>query len=305
MYAGIQSSIWSNRFRTIVLIILFPIILFIAIYMVFLLLGSPEPTQETIYTFYILWPILFIWLLISFWFHKQILFKFSGAREVTRKEDPEIYNIVENLCISRWLPTPNIWIIEDKWMNAFAVWRDPKNSWIVFTRWLIQNLNRKEIEAVAAHELSHIINKDNLIMTVIVIFIWAVSTIWYILFRSLVFSRRWDARAKAVLFFIWLALVIIWSIVYPIMKFAVSRKREYLADAWAVELTKDNYAMISALEKISGKPNVASLEDENISNMCIEDPLQKQKIGWVRSSLHKLFSTHPTVEDRIKALKSY
>ncbi|UFX83060.1 M48 family metallopeptidase [Candidatus Absconditicoccus praedator] len=305
MYAGIQSSIWSNRFRTIVLIILFPIILFIAIYMVFLLLGSPEPTQETIYTFYILGPILFIWLLISFWFHKQILFKFSGAREVTRKEDPEIYNIVENLCISRGLPTPNIGIIEDKGMNAFAVGRDPKNSWIVFTRGLIQNLNRKEIEAVAAHELSHIINKDNLIMTVIVIFIGAVSTIGYILFRSLVFSRRGDARAKAVLFFIGLALVIIGSIVYPIMKFAVSRKREYLADAGAVELTKDNYAMISALEKISGKPNVASLEDENISNMCIEDPLQKQKIGGVRSSLHKLFSTHPTVEDRIKALKSY
>ncbi len=299
MYKWIQSSIWSNKFRTTVLIILFPALLFWTIFLVFLLTWSNYPLDETIGIFYILWPILLIWLLISFWFNKQILFKFSWAKEITRKEEPEIYNIVENLCISRWLATPNIWIIEDKWMNAFAVGREAKNSWIVFTRWLINKLDRDEIEAVAAHELSHIINKDNLIMTVIVIFIWIISTIWYIIFRSLVFSRRWDWRAKLVMFFIWLALLILWSIVYPIMKFAVSRKREYLADAWAVELTKNNYAMISALEKISRKPQVNTLKEENIANMCIEDPL------WDKASLHNMFSTHPSIENRIKALKSY
>ncbi len=308
MYAGIQSSIWSNRFRTTLLVIFFPIILVIAIYLVFVIIWDSTPLESTINTFIILGPILLIWLIISFIFHKQLLFKFSGAKEVTRKSDPEIYNIVENLCISRGLTTPNIWIIEDQWMNAFAVWWNPEHSWIVFTRWLIQKLNKNEIEAVAAHELTHIMNKDNLLMTVIVIFIWAISTIWYILFRSLIFTNAGggrDGRAKLILFLIWLVLIILWSIIYPIMKFAVSRKREYLADAWAVELTKDKNSMINALQKIAWKPQVNSLEDDNIANMCIEDPVQSQKISGIKKSLHKLFSTHPPIEDRIKALESY
>ncbi len=307
MYAWLQSSIWSNRFKTTLLIIAFPIALFAVIYIVFLILWSFDPLQDTIFAFYILWPILIIWLLISFYFHKQILFKFSWAEEITRQSHPQIYNIVEDLCISRGLPTPNIWIIKDKWMNAFAVGWKPEKSWIVFTSWLLDNLNKQEIQAVAAHELSHIINKDNLLMTVIIIFIWAISAIWYILLRSMLYSGggRRDWRAVLVVSALWIALIILWSIVYPLMKFTLSRKREYLADAGAVELTKDNYAMISALQKISKQSHIRSLEEESIANMCIEDPLQKQKMSSLRKTFHNLFSTHPSVEDRVLALKSY
>ncbi len=306
MYHWIQSSIWSNSFRSIVLVIFFPIILFFAVYLVFSLVWEDKALESTIYTFYIIWPVLIIWLLISFYFHKQLLFKFSWAKEITRKENPEIYNIVENLCISRWLKTPKIGIIEEKWMNAFAAWWNPENAWIVFTTGLLDSLEKKEIESVAAHELSHVINKDNLLMTVLVIFIWAISSIGYIILRSMIYSgwsNKWW-KGKIIILLIWLMFIIIWSIIYPLMKLTISRKREYLADAWAVELTKDKYSMISALKKISKKANI-ELEDESMASMYIWDPIKKEKKSWFRKYFHNLFSTHPSIEDRIKALESY
>lgn len=122
-------------------------------------------------------PILLVWCLISFAFHRQIIFAFSGAKPLERRICPDVYNIVENLCISRGLPMPQIGILEDDSMNAFAVGWRPKNAWIVFSRGLLNTLNKKEVEAVAAHELTHIINRDSLLMVVVICFIGAIATI--------------------------------------------------------------------------------------------------------------------------------
>lgn len=129
-------------------------------------------------------PFMFLWLLIWIYFQKQIIFSFTWSKEIERKDNPKIYNIVENLAISRWLPVPKIWIIEDSSMNAFATWWSPKNSYIVFSRWLIEKLSDKEIEAVAWHEMTHIINRDVKVMVIINVFIWMIWTVWYIMLRS-------------------------------------------------------------------------------------------------------------------------
>ena len=249
--------------------------------------------QETGEILVVLWPVIMIWILIAFFFQRQLIFSFSGAKPITRQEHPEIYNIVENLCISRGLPTPKIWIINQEWMNAFALGRRASDSRIVFTTGLLEKLDKREIEAVAAHELTHIINKDTLLMLVIVLYIWAISIIGEILIRT--GRGKWNGKGKNILPLIGLALMILWYLLYPLIRLAISRKREYLADAGSVQLTKDNQAMISALKKINQKPEI-ELKNKEMSAMFIENPLD---------NAFSIFQTHPSIEDRIKALENY
>ena len=200
---GVQSAIWSNRSKTTLLILLFPVLVFSLVWGALFLFSffdtrhtffsatvensTPIWGQVTLLTLQIfsyLLPILLIWCLISFYFHRQLIFRFSQAREINRKDYPKIYNIVENLCISRGLPTPNIGILDDASKNAFAVGWNPKDAWIVFSSGILDTLSDSEIEAVAAHELTHIMNKDGLLLTTIIVFIGAIGIIGEILFRS-------------------------------------------------------------------------------------------------------------------------
>ena len=201
--------------------------------------------------------------------------------------------MIENLCISRGLPTPRIGIIETPGMNAFALGWRPKDSWIVFTRGLLNALEKSEIEAVAGHELTHIINKDSLLMLVMVLYIGAISLLGETLLRS--GGRGGNSKNKNVLPLIGLVLLMLGYLFYPLVKLAISRKREYLADAGSVELTKDNQAMISALRKISARPEV-KLDNKEMAAMFIVNPFKK---------MSSLFQTHPSIEDRIKALEHY
>ena len=201
--------------------------------------------------------------------------------------------MIENLCISRGLPTPRIGIIETPGMNAFALGWRPKDSWIVFTRGLLNALEKSEIEDVAGHELTHIINKDSLLMLVMVLYIGAISLLGEILLRS--GGRGGNSKNKNVLPLIGLVLLMLGYLFYPLVKLAISRKREYLADAGSVELTKDNQAMISALRKISARPEV-KLDNKEMAAMFIVNPFKK---------MSSLFQTHPSIEDRIKALEHY
>lgn len=304
----LQTSIWENRLKTLYLISLMPIIAFLSIVLwyYFTYGNFNESVINSILnsSFFSL-PIIFIWLFIAIYFQKQIIFSFSGAKEISRKELPEIYNLVENLCISRWLPTPKIWILEDDSMNAFATWWGQKNARIVFSRGLLNKLEKNEIEAVAAHELTHIINEDIKIMVVATVFIWIIGTIWEILLRTAKSSSK-SSNSKwwNPLPVIWLILYLVSIIILPLINLAISRKREFLADAWAVELTKDKYAMIQALEKISTDSTIESIKKVSVAQMCIEDPFMK-KAKWVTDFFGNLFSTHPSIESRIQALKNY
>jgi len=313
MYKWIHTSTGENKFKSILLLILFPGFLYLIVNIIFMfLLLNQEENLLTLWEarknglymtndiFFLLWPIIILRGIISFIFYRQIIFKFSWAKAVTRKEYPEIYNIVENLCISKWLPTPNIGIIDDESMNAFATGRNTKHAWIVFSKWLLNKLNKQEIEAVAAHELTHIINKDSLMMIVIVVFVWIIGTLGQILIRTSTSSKneKWGNALPL----IGLGLLILWYIIYPLIQLALSRKREYLADAGSVYLTKDKNAMISALQKISQDPVIDSIQKDTVAAMCIESPFAKKK---KRGFFSNLLSTHPTIENRIKALQNY
>jgi heat shock protein HtpX len=244
-------------------------------------------------------PIVFLWVLIGSMFQKRLIFWYTWAKDVTRKEYPEIYNIVENLCISRAIPMPKIGIIEDQSMNAFATWWNPEKSRVVFSTWLLDQLDKNEIEAVAWHELTHIMNWDVKNMVIINVFIWAIGTIWYILMRT---GWRWS-KGKNPLPIIWFALYLIALILFPLVNMAISRKKEFIADAWSVDLTHNKDAMISALRKISGDPEIDWVKKQttSVAAMFIENPLSNKK-KWRRA---RMMATHPSVEDRIAALEMY
>ena len=302
----IQQSISSNKTKTILLLICFPVLLYLITYIVMSIIptwesASQNATNAIDIALTVSIIVTIIWT-IALFIQKKIIFNYTWTKELERKDNPRIYNIVENLCISKWLKTPKIWIIQDNSMNAFATWRSDKDSRVVFTTWLINRLDDREIAAVAWHELTHIANRDCRLMAVIVVYIWILTTIWSYIFRWWVYwgssSSKW--KFKAILPLIWIICLVLWYIFYPLIRLAISRKREYLADAWSVLLTRDRDAMISALQKISTDSTVESIQRDTVAAMCIENPLGKIKQGFAN-----LLSTHPSVEDRIAALKNY
>lgn len=300
----IQQSISSNKTKTILLLICFPVLLYLITYIVMLIIptwesASQNATNAINIALTVSIIVTIIWT-ISLFAQKKIIFNYTWAKELQRKDNPRIYNIVENLCISKWLKTPKIWIIQDNSMNAFATWRSEKDSRVVFTTWLIDRLETREIEAVAGHELTHIANRDCRLMAVIVVYIWILTTIWSYIIRRWWLGNNSKWKSRSILPLIWIICLVLWYIFYPLIRLAISRKREYLADAWSVLITKDRDAMISALQKISTDSTVESIQRDTVAAMCIENPLWKIKKGF-----SNLLSTHPSIEDRIAALKNY
>jgi len=318
-YLWIQSSIRANRTKTILLTLLFPIFLFVLILLVFGIeafsrwftrdhLGFWGYIAESAgMSMVIVIPILVIWFVIAFALHRQLIFKFSGAKPIDRKSHPEIFNIVENLCISRGLPTPNIGIMEDTSLNAFATWWKPGKSRIVFSKGILDTLDKKEIEAVAGHELTHIMNKDTLLMVCIVVFIGILGTLGEILIRSAgrAGGGKNSSKSALPLLGIGLGLIILGYLIFPVIRLAISRKREFLADAGSVELTKDKNAMISALQKISQDARIESIKKQTVAAMCIETPFKKNTKTHKIKRFHNMLSSHPPIEKRIETLKNY
>jgi len=248
-------------------------------------------------TFRIVIVIMLIWGFVSFYFQKDIMFWFSWAKPVTRKQNPKIYNIVENLCISRGIQPPKVGIIEDDSLNAFATGRKMDDSRIVFTRGLLNTLNDREIEAVAGHELTHLLNKDCKLMFVGTVVVGVISLIGEILIRT---TSRKDENGKGnILVLVGFAFIILWYLIYPLLRLAISRKKEFLADLGSVELTHNGEAMISALEKISGRSEVKG-SNKQIAMFYIETPTENRK-----KESSSLFDTHPSIDERIDAIKAY
>ncbi len=239
---------------------------------------------------------------ISYWKSDTIVLKMSNAIEAPESEYPELHNLVENLAITTGLPKPDIYIINDGQPNAFATGRNPKNSVIAVTRGLIERLERNELEAVVAHELSHIQNRDVLVSTVAVVLAGAIALLSRIFLRSMLFGRRRRSNNKGNGLGIIIAVVV--AILAPVfammLRFAVSRKREYLADSSAVLMTRYPDGLASALEKISSYPNSMESANEATANLFIANPLRgDENKGFIK----KLFMTHPPIEERIKKLR--
>lgn len=233
----------------------------------------------------------------SFWFSDKIVLALSSAKLIEKQDNPELYRLVENLCIASGLPFPKIYIIQDNQPNAFATGRDENHAVIAVTSGLLEKLERVELEGVIAHELSHIGNKDMLLGSVMVALFGLVSNISNYFLRINFRSRRDSSRNKnSVLVIFGILVAIIAPLIASLVRFAISRQREFLADASAALLTRYPEGLASALEKISVYPESLKSASSATSHLYIANPLRGETIS-------SLFMTHPPVEERIRILR--
>ena len=250
--------------------------------------------------------------LFSYYFADSITLAVSKAQEVDKAANPQLYNIVENLCIAAGIATPKIYIIVDSAPNAFATGRDPKHAVICYTSGILQKLNKTELEGVTAHELSHIGNYDIRLMTLVVVLVGMVTLLsnWFLRFSF--FGGRRNSKDSGnlgmILFAAGILLAVLSPIIATIIKLAVSRQREYLADASGALLTRYPEGLASALEKISAD-TVPLVEANNATaHLYIVNPFHQDRaatsadhgsVGWFSG----LFNTHPPIADRIERLR--
>jgi heat shock protein HtpX len=231
----------------------------------------------------------------SYWFSDKMVLKMTGAKEVSRENLKDLYEIVDNLAITAGLPTPKIYVIDDPALNAFATGRNPEHGVIVFTRGLLERLNEEEIRGVAAHEMAHIGNRDILLGTVAVIFTSIIGMVSHMLYFAGGDDRE---QSNPIVMIIGLLLLILAPILATILQLAISRKREFLADATGAMLTRYPEGLASALEKISSDARPVTTASDTTAHLFIANPL-KQKT----TMMSKLFMTHPPVDERIARLR--
>jgi heat shock protein HtpX len=248
-----------------------------------------------------------LWILVAYQFHQSMIDAVVGARPVTRREEPRLYNILENLCISRGIPMPTLRIAEDEALNAFATGMNQKQYSITVTRGLMQALDDQELEAVLGHELTHIRNGDVRMMVIAVVIAGVISFFGEMIFRLFFQSafyggfggrRRGDGERRGgagLAVVIAIVLIVVAWLLSIVIRFALSRRREFLADAGAVELTKNPDAMISALRKIENRGELHAANSA-VMEMCVDNP---------REGFSDIFATHPSIDARVEALVKY
>jgi len=242
----------------------------------------------------------------SYWQSDKIVIMTTGAKPLSDQAAPELHNIVENLAITAGIPKPRIYIVDAPQPNAFATGRDPEHAIVAVTSGILQIMNKTELEGVLAHEMSHIGNRDMLVSTVVVVLVGVIQLLSDIFLRSMRFGFRGNndrngGQAGAIFLLIGIALAILAPIAAILIQLAVSRKREYLADASGVLLTRYPEGLASALQKLAQDNTPMRQASHATAHLWLDDPYQgKQKtIGW----FSKLFMTHPPIEDRIKKLR--
>ena len=325
---GLTSYRQSNNVKSVLLLALFPVLLLLLLGVMFFILGGvlsggqgnaayefeqyglvPVLGTQSALDFGIsamvqYWPIVFgiaaLWVTIGYFFNDAIIHMATGAKAVTRQEAPVLYNTLENLCISRGMTMPKVYVIDTDVMNAYASGIDQKSYAVTVTRGLLDALNQQELEAVLAHEITHIIDRDTRLLIVTVVFVGMISFIAQLLWRRLRFAAFSRGRSKgggSVLILVAIAAVVMFVgyLLALVLRFALSRRRELLADAGSVELTKNPDALISALVKISKNAEVPHVPSE-VRQMFFENPVGALDLGG-------LFSTHPPIAKRIRILE--
>jgi len=310
---GLQTHIWANNTRSILLLAGFPVLVVFILYGVQLILmgmgfmpgtGKGLGDDMALAASWLGWtvPLAFviagIWFAIAYFGNQAMIDAFTGARKVERRTQPELYNLLENLAISRGLRTPALRIIETDSLNAFATGLHEGRYSVTVTRGLLNTLTRDELEAVLAHELTHVINKDVRTMVIASIFAGIISVIAELVFRGLLYSRggRRDNKNAMPLILIGLAFAVIGFALAFVIRMMLSRTREFVADAGAVELTKNPDAMISALRKIEGRSSIRGPDE--VQQLFLDN--QPDGVG-----LEGLFASHPPIQKRIDALVKF
>lgn len=245
--------------------------------------------------------ITIIWTLISYYKGDQIVLKLSKAKEATKKDEPYLVNTVEGLSIAAGIPKPKIYIMEDQAINAFATGRDPEHGSIAVTRGAIDKLNRQELEGVVAHEISHIRNLDIRTMLLAAVMVGIIALLSDFMLRSFLWGgrsrKREGGQMQIVLILFGLVLAILAPLIANMIKLAISRKREYLADASAAMITRYPNGLANALKKIAKDHNQLKGATNATAHLYISNPFKKKGI------LVNLFSTHPPIRERIKILE--
>ena len=241
----------------------------------------------------------------SYWFSDKIVLSISGAHEASKEQYYDLYTSVENLAITAGLPMPKVYVIEDPAPNAFATGRNEKHATVAFTTGLLQILNKAELEGVIAHELAHVKNKDILLQSVVVVLVGLITLLSDFFIRSTFFGGRdRDSKAGGILLIVGIVLLILSPIIGMLIQLAISRKREFLADATGALMTRYPDGLASALRKISSHARPLTRANHATAHLYISDPYKEQdEEGHEKISFfHKLFLTHPPVEERINSL---
>ncbi|MBV8798367.1 MAG: M48 family metallopeptidase [Alphaproteobacteria bacterium] len=320
---GLTTYRLNNNIKSAALLVLFPLLLLTLLAVVFFafgalgrspdlfdlfgltpVLGSGSPADLALSAVYTWWPIVIgiaaVWVLIGYFFNDWIIHRATGAKPAMRADNPELYNLLENLCISRGMTMPKLYIVDTDALNAYASGIDEKSYAVTVTSGLLQRLDRDELEAVLAHELTHILERDTRLLIVTIVFVGMISFLAQMLWRSLQVAsfrrmRGRNAGGGIILVLIAAVALAVGYVLALLLRFAISRRREYQADAGSVDITKNPDALISALMKIAGNPDVPHVPTE-VRQMFIENPSSAFNLGG-------LFATHPSLERRIAVLE--
>lgn len=301
----VYDHIRANNIKTAILVILFPII-FVALVFLFTWIVMPmgDAVNTAIRVAVPTFVVCIIWMIVSWVFGDSMMLSMAGAKQIN-DTDPDykyIYKSVENVALAAGLPTPRVYVINDSGLNAFATGRTPRDASVALTRGIIQKLDRPELEGVIAHEMSHIGNRDIRLDMFIITGIGVTVFIADAILRGMTYSTpRSDEKnnTASVMMMVWLAFTVFNLIITPVLRMAISRRREYAADATGARITRNPIALANALRKISGNSAVKSLSSQSaMASVCIANPLGR------RAFLGEILATHPPVQKRIERLES-
>ncbi|XOV66063.1 MAG: M48 family metallopeptidase [Fluviicola sp.] len=306
-YVGLDTQIRRNNVRSILLLMSFPLLILAGVFGFFLWVHQGDMNAAG-YDFIVTIPFVLggvaIWFLIAFSGHSAMINLSTGSETLSRKENMRVYNLTENLCMSVGMKMPKLRIIESDQLNAFASGINENTYTVTLTRGIINKLDDRELEGVIAHELMHIRNRDVRLLIVSIIFVGIFSFVVSVLFRSILFGagrRRNNKDGGGQLIIIALVIALVVYILSILFRFALSRKREYMADAGAADMTRNPMALASALRKISGNSNVEVKSDE-VKQMFIDNGPAENEAGL--SGLTGLFATHPPIMKRVQFLEN-
>ncbi|PID68420.1 MAG: protease [Flavobacteriia bacterium] len=304
-YVGIQSQINRNNFNSVLLLIAFPILLLAMVYAFIFFIGG-KGFQQTNQGFLMILPWVLIgvsiWFAVAWFFNSKMIQFATGAKSLDRRTNKRVYNLLENLCIAQGMPMPKLFVINDSSLNAYASGLKPSQYAVTLSQGIIDKLDDDELESVMAHELTHIINKDVQLLVISIIFVGIFAFIAESVFRSLRFGgRSSDGRGSAAVILIAVVISAIAYFLSILMRFGISRSREYMADAGSAEMTKNPMALASALRKIANDPAIEALENRDVAQLFIDNP-KPSAHGF---SWDNLFTTHPPIEKRIAVLEQF
>jgi len=306
-YIGLDKQIRKNNFNSFLLLIAFPALL-LGMFYLFFYFTTNEHHEDPNLLFLQVMPFVLaavgIWFLVAWTGNGAMIRMATKSKPLDRIENKRVYNLVENLCISQGMKTPNIYVIDDDSLNAFASGIDQRSYAVSLSKGIIEKLEDDELEGVIAHELTHIKNRDTRVLIISIIFVGIFAFLAELAFRSLRFVGRGkkDSKGGGAIILIAIVVTAIAYFISILLRFGISRKREYMADAGSADMTKKPYALANALRKISADPLIEAVERRDVAQLFIDNPqVSARKSG----SWDNMFATHPPMEKRIELLEQF